>query len=70
MNSYIQKLLNFLYVYTEELISKKIISIINKKQISIDYLSNNKKGDIASNFLLIIKKKIVDLDFMVVVVGL
>ncbi len=63
MNSYIQKLLNFLYVYTEELISKKIISIINKKQISIDYLSNNKKGDIASNFLLIIKKKIVDLDY-------
>ncbi len=60
MNNYIQKLLNFFYEYTDELFLKKIISEVNKKQISIDYLSNNKKGDIASNFYLIIKKKIID----------
>ncbi len=60
MDNYIQKLLNFFYKYTDELINNNIISNINKKQISIDYLSNNKKGDIASNFYLIIKKKIND----------
>ncbi|OUW95310.1 MAG: arginine--tRNA ligase [Pelagibacteraceae bacterium TMED237] len=60
MNNYIQKLLSFFYVYADELLEKQVISEINKKQISIDYLSNNKKGDIASNFFLIIKKKIID----------
>ncbi len=63
MNSYIQKLLNFLYTYAEELISDKVISKINIKQISIDFLSNNKKGDIASNFYLIINKKIIDKNY-------
>ncbi len=63
MNNYIQKLLNFFYDYADELISKEYISSINKKQISIDYLSNNKKGDIATNFFLIIKKKIINKDF-------
>ena len=57
MNNYIQILLNFFYQYSDELLSNNIISEINKKQISIDYLSKNKKGDIASNFYLIIKKK-------------
>ena len=60
MNSYINKLLDFFYEYTDELYSKKLIFNINKNQISIDYLSNNKKGDIASNFFLIIRKKILD----------
>ncbi len=60
MNSYIQILINFFYQYADELISDKIISEINKSQINIDYLSKNKKGDIASNFYLIIKKKIID----------
>ncbi len=63
MNNYIQILLNFLYDYTDQLYSKKIISEINKKQISIDYLSDNKKGDLATNILHIIKKKIIDKDF-------
>ena len=63
MNNYIQKLLEFLHIYTEELFSQKIISEINVNQISIDYLSNNKKGDIASNFFLIIRKKILDQNF-------
>ncbi len=63
MNSYIHRLLNFFYEYSDELFSNKIITEINIKQISIDYLSNNKKGDIASNFFLIIKKKIIDEKF-------
>ena len=63
MNSYINKLLDFFYEYTDELYSKKLIFNINKNQISIDYLSNNKKGDIASNFFLIIRKKIIDKNY-------
>ncbi len=63
MNSYIQKLLNFFREYTDELLNNKVISEINKNQISLDYLSNNKKGDIASNFYLIIKKKIIDKNY-------
>ncbi len=63
MNSYIQKLLNFFYEYSDELLSSNIVSEINKNQISIDYLSNNKKGDIASNFFLIIRKKIIEPNF-------
>ncbi len=63
MNSYIQKLLNFFYDFTDELTSNNIISEISKKQISIDFLSKNKKGDIASNFLLIIKKKIINKNY-------
>ncbi len=63
MNSYIQKILNFFYELSDELISNNIISEINKNQISIDYLSKNKKGDIASNFFLIIRKKIINQDY-------
>tara|TARA_B100000676_G_scaffold276179_1_gene296892 strand:+ start:146 stop:328 length:183 start_codon:yes stop_codon:yes gene_type:complete len=57
MNNYIQQLLNFFFTYSDELIANKTILEIKKKQISIDYISKNKKGDIASNFFLIIKKK-------------
>ncbi len=63
MNNHIKKLLDFFYEYADELISNKIILEINKKQISLDYLSNNKKGDLASNFYLIIKKKILDKNY-------
>ncbi len=63
MNSYIQKLLNFFYEYYEELLINKIITKINIRQISVDYLSNNKRGDIATNFYLIIKKKIINQDY-------
>ena len=54
MNNYIQELLNFFYNFSDELSSNNIISKINKNQISIDYLSDNKKGDVASNFYLIV----------------
>ncbi len=63
MNSYINKILKFLYKFSDELISKNVISEINKNQISIDYLSKNKKGDIATNFFLIIKKKIINQNY-------
>ncbi len=63
MNNYIQILLNFLHKYADELFYNKIISNINVNQISIDYLSNNKRGDIASNFFLIINKKIIDKNY-------
>ena len=43
MNSYIQKLLFLFYEYSEELLNNKVVSEINKKQISVDYLSKNKK---------------------------
>ncbi|MDC3131428.1 arginine--tRNA ligase [Pelagibacteraceae bacterium] len=63
MNSYIQKLLNFFYDLTDELIKSNLISEINKNQINVDYLSDKKLGDVASNFYLIIKKKILDKNF-------
>ena len=63
MNNYIQQLTNFFFSFSEELMSKNIISEINQNQISIDYLSKNKKGDIASNFYLIINKKITDKNY-------
>ena len=63
MNSYIQKLLNFFYDITDELLKNNLISEINKNQINVDYLSDKKLGDVASNFYLIIKKKILDKNF-------
>ena len=63
MNSYIQKILNFFYDLTDELLKSNLISDINKNQINIDYLSDKKLGDVASNFYLIIKKKILDKNF-------
>ena len=63
MNNYIQELLNFFYNFSDELSSNNIISKINKNQISIDYLSDNKKGDVASNFYLIIKRKIINKNY-------
>ena len=39
MNSYIQKLLTFFIDFSNELLSDNKILEINKKQISIDYLS-------------------------------
>ena len=63
MNSFIQKLLNFFYDITDELLKNNLISDINKNQINVDYLSDKKLGDVASNFYLIIKKKILDKNF-------
>ena len=57
MNHYIIKLSKFFSEYAIDLLNNNIISEINLKHISIDYISNNKQGDLASNFYLIIKKK-------------
>ena len=56
MNNFIKELSDFLE-------SNKFISPINKKQISIDYSSNNKQGDLATNFYLIVKRKIINENF-------
>ena len=63
MNNYIKELLDFLFDFTDFLEGKNYISPINKKQISIDYSSNKKKGDLATNFYLIIKRKIINENF-------
>ena len=63
MNNYIKDLSDFLFDFTDFLESKKYISPINKKQISIDYSSNKKIGDLATNFYLIIKRKIINKNF-------
>ena len=57
MDNYIIKLSYFFSEYAIDLFNNKIISEINTKNITIDYISNNKQGDLASNFYLIIKKK-------------
>ena len=60
MNNFINDLSDFLFDFTDFLESNKFISPINKKQISIDYSSNNKQGDLATNFYLIVKRKIIN----------
>ncbi len=60
MNDHISILNNFFMNYLDNLIENNIASDINKKNISLDYISKNKKGHISSNLLLIIKKKIID----------
>ena len=63
MNNYIYELSSFFFDFAVELEKTSKISSLNKKNINIDYLSTNKKGDLASNFYLIIKKKIIDKSF-------
>ena len=63
MNNFIKDLSDFLFDFTDFLEGKKYISLINKKQISIDYSSNNKQGDLATNFYLIVKRKILNENF-------
>ena len=60
MNNFIKDLSDFLFDFTDFLEVKKYISPINKKQINIDYSSNNKQGDLATNIYLIIKRKIIN----------
>jgi len=63
VNNFIKDLSDFLFDFTDFLESNKFISPINKKQISIDYSSNNKQGDLATNFYLIVKRKIINENF-------
>ena len=48
MNNFIKDLSDFLIDFTDFLERNKFISPINKKQISIDYSSNNKQGDLVT----------------------
>ena len=63
MNNFIKDLSDFLIDFTDFLEGNKFISPINKKKISIDYSSNNKQGDLATNFYLIVKRKIINENF-------
>ena len=63
VNNFIKDLSDFLFDFTDFLEVNKFISPINKKQISIDYSSNNKQGDLATNFYLIVKRKIINENF-------
>ena len=63
MNNYIYQLSSFFFDFAIELEKLNKISSVNRKNINIDYLSTNKQGDLASNFFLIIKKKIIDKNF-------
>ena len=63
MNNFIKDLSDFLFDFADYLESKKYISPVNKKQINIDYSSNNKQGDLATNFYLIVKRKIINENF-------
>ena len=63
MDNYINQLSSFFSKYANDLFNNNIISEINSKNISIDYISNSKEGDLASNFYLIIKKKIIKNSF-------
>ena len=63
MNNFIKDLSDFLFDFTDFLEGNKFISPINKKKVSIDYSSNNKQGDLATNFYLIVKRKIINENF-------
>ncbi len=63
MNDHITLIHNFFINYSKDLIFKKILDEINLQSISLDYLSKSKKGDVATNFLLITEKKILDSKF-------
>ena len=63
MINHINIIHNFFINYSNNLISKKILKKINEKSISLDYLSKSKKGHVASNFLLIAERKILDPEF-------
>ena len=57
MNDHINKLLIFFNEYVNYLSTQKILSEVNIKNINVDYNSKSKKGDVSSNFFLVIKKK-------------
>jgi len=60
MVDYITNLLNFFYLFTDDLIDKNLCKQISKSNINIDYASKSKRGDVSSNFFLIIQKNILD----------
>ena len=63
MNDHISKLLNFFNQYLKDLSTRNILSEVNIKNINVDYNSKSKKGDVSSNFFLVIQKKILDKNF-------
>ena len=56
MNNHIYILLNFFNEYVKDLSTLNILSEVNIKNIKVDYNSKSKKGDVSSNFFLVIQK--------------
>ena len=54
MVDYITNLLNFFYLLTDDLYNNNLCKKINKSNINIDFSSKSKRGDVSSNFFLII----------------
>jgi len=63
MNDHISKIVKFFNDYCKNLIENNILSDIKIENINVDYMSKSKKGHVSSNFLLIVKKKIINKDF-------
>jgi arginyl-tRNA synthetase len=63
MNNHIDILHNFFISYANNLINQNLSEVINSKSISIDFSSKSRQGDIASNFYLIVIKRIKDKNF-------
>ena len=60
MIDYISNLLNFFYYTVDFLEDQKLVNKINKSNINVDFASKSKRGDVSSNFYLIVNKKIID----------
>ena len=57
MNDFVNIVLKDIYSIVDKLIDNKIIdNSFNKSTISIDYFSKSKKGDIATNLFIVLKK--------------
>ena len=63
MNDLISLFKKDLYLLVEDLIDKKFIDTVEKNNISIDFSSKSKKGDLSTNIFLMLSKKCVDKNF-------
>ena len=63
MNDLISLFKKDLYLLVEDLTDKKFIDTVEKNNISIDFSSKSKKGDLSTNIFLMLSKKCVDKNF-------
>ena len=63
MNNHIEVLKSFFISYANNLSKQNLSEVINSKSISIDFSSKSRRGDISSNFYLVVIKKIKDKKF-------
>ena len=61
MNDFISELKKDLLYLLDSLIKQKIIDqSLNKTNLSIDYLSKSKQGDISTNLFILLKQHLID----------